>query len=1308
MKILTLRGKNLASLAGEFEVDFEQEPLRSAGLFAISGSTGAGKSTLLDALCMALYENTPRLVKAGGNKTLPDGKELISQQDTGNLLRRGTGEGYAEVDFVGNDGVSYRARWSVRRSRNKASGSLQPTSMSLHQLPELLPIGGKKTEVKEEIVKRIGLKFEQFTRAVLLAQNEFSSFLKADDNERGELLQTLTGSVIYEELSKRAFQRAKDEREALERFHLRLADNKPLSEEQRLQLQADIDLAANQLNVLEGYLAALDLHLRWQHDAEKMAKQEQAARLIAQQAEEEQTACTPRYTLLQQLDTVQSARPVVVEINRLGSTIAQDIASIQTTHTHLETIQEQEAQAQIAVQAAVIQLNTSEQVQIDSMPALDQAKLLDASIAKVQPEHQELQHQLALASQQLERADNELNDKKVTAKQCEKRQQQASSWLLQHAPVQVLAEQWQSWERLFKQAAQTQHELHAQLQQVAHVDALKQTQQAMLEQQQRILIDAQEQLNIIEQERQRTTKTYASIDIATLQQQKQNAQQQLNDIAVATQLLHQRHEHHDRHSKLQNQITLAENTIKKALVEAQQAQSQLPPAVAAQLQAEQALKVAELACAASVEELRQQLHHEAPCPVCGATEHPYATHQPQLQALLKTLQQQVYTCREQEQHWREALHRHQTIASQQNQLLLQFQKDAQELNSLLQQQENKWQQHALYATFETGKSASFEETLAWLEQLRMTVEEQLLQLQKIEIQYQQALQAKDTAQAAWDKGHLFFTQCKDAVQTTSLTLQHTHSQGEQRAAQVQNAQQRLSSTLDELEAAFVVPFLHTDSDNNDNQLRDTWRELWQAAPLAFQQNCEQQVQQWHSHKHSQEQASQELTALQLIQNTLASTQQQAFNEQQRLAHELQRSHLQLQAYQEQRHQLFSGEAVSSVINRLSIAVQAAKAHLAAQTERANAQQQLLIRTNETYLQAQQRLQQHQQEEQRAQQQLNTWLDQYHQSQVMHINEAAHITPATTLDRRSLLSLLEHSIEWVNAERHALQLIANASHHAKAVWQERHQQSQTHLNQLPSALPAEIFTQAKAIATTPLDTESDHNEVTDKLPQEVSKQVLSVPELQERRDYFSQQHQQAQSAFIQLQAHRTQDDNRRTHAADLLEELQTQESRYRIWGQLNELIGAADGKKFRNYAQQYTLDVLLAYANQHLHQLARRYRLQRIQDSLGLMVIDQDMGDENRSVHSLSGGESFLVSLALALGLASLSSNRVKVESLFIDEGFGSLDADTLRVAMDALDSLQAQGRKVGVISHVQEMTERIATKIMVQRTAGGRSLVTVG
>ena len=159
-----------------------------------------------------------------------------------------------------------------------------------------------------------------------------------------------------------------------------------------------------------------------------------------------------------------------------------------------------------------------------------------------------------------------------------------------------------------------------------------------------------------------------------------------------------------------------------------------------------------------------------------------------------------------------------------------------------------------------------------------------------------------------------------------------------------------------------------------------------------------------------------------------------------------------------------------------------------------------------------------------------------------------------------------------------------------------------------------------------------------------------------------------------------------------------------WAKLNELAGTADGAKFRRIAQGYTLDVLLSYANVQLRQLSRRYRLERVPDTLALQVIDQDMCDEIRTVHSLSGGESFLVSLALALGLSSLSS---KVESLFIDEGFGSLDAETLRVAMDALESLRTQGRKIGVISHVQEMTERIPVQIRVNRAGNGRSYLEV-
>ena len=136
--------------------------------------------------------------------------------------------------------------------------------------------------------------------------------------------------------------------------------------------------------------------------------------------------------------------------------------------------------------------------------------------------------------------------------------------------------------------------------------------------------------------------------------------------------------------------------------------------------------------------------------------------------------------------------------------------------------------------------------------------------------------------------------------------------------------------------------------------------------------------------------------------------------------------------------------------------------------------------------------------------------------------------------------------------------------------------------------------------------------------------------------------------------------------------------------------------------------MLSYANIHLKQLSSRYQLVRsAPDSLALTIIDLDMLSERRTVNTLSGGETFLVSLALALALSSLSSSNMSIESLFIDEGFGSLDSDTLRIAMEALEHLQSQGRKIGVISHLSNMIERIPTQICVTKKRGGKSTVEV-
>jgi exonuclease SbcC len=214
MKIIAIRLKNLTSIEGSVEIDFTVEPLSSAGIFAISGATGAGKSTLLDALCLALYDKAPRFAASVESINLADvGDNQINQSDVRNLLRRGTSDGYAEVDFQGVDGHRYRSRWSVRRTRNKASGSLQPQVLEVKDLDTEKEFQGTKKELLAQLVELVGLTYEQFTRTVLLAQNDFATFLKSRGAAKAELLEKLTGTGVYSRISQEIFARNKAARQ---------------------------------------------------------------------------------------------------------------------------------------------------------------------------------------------------------------------------------------------------------------------------------------------------------------------------------------------------------------------------------------------------------------------------------------------------------------------------------------------------------------------------------------------------------------------------------------------------------------------------------------------------------------------------------------------------------------------------------------------------------------------------------------------------------------------------------------------------------------------------------------------------------------------------------------------------------------------------------------------------------------------------------------------------------------------------------------------------------------------------------------
>jgi exonuclease SbcC len=1296
MKILKIRGKNLASLAGEFEVDFETEPLASAGLFAISGPTGAGKSTLLDALCLALYDATPRLLKVQGRSVLPDvGSETISTQDPRNLLRRGTADAYAEVDFVGNDGAGYRARWSVRRSRTRAEGALQPTAMSLHLLPALQAVGGTKTEVKAAIEQRIGLSFDQFTRAVLLAQNEFSTFLKAEDNERGELLETLTGSTIYSDISIRAFERAKLEQARLQQLNLRLADQKPLAADERTAHEQRYADAQATVARLDQHKAALEQQLRWHRQADQLQAAEQQALQAWQACAAEVEAAAPRRAALARIEAVQAARPLADDMARIGGEIARTEAAIITRR-------EQAAQARLAQQnaadtlaRAAAQLLDAEQARRAATPQLDQAKALDARIEAMMPAYRQAASQRDHADAADSQAAAALRDKLEQRSKLQAAQESAAAWLQQHQQWQALASSWERWDVLFVQAGQAASQAEKLARELARVQRAAQAQREQQEQAGARLAASAADMQALEARRQEAIRALAACSDAQLPQRRSHIEQRRDLLAGAEKLWLELDARRRRSRQLDAQAAQLHQAKAAAEERLALARQEHVGIMATFAQAERSLKLAEAACAESVEKLRATLEDDTPCPVCGAHDHPYRHDDGALQAMLAGLRMEVVRCRDEVAANANDQTNQRAVVQSRIEQLGDIAAETRAVHDALQLAEAAWRSHPLVDNPNAQWPLPDEEQrAAWFDAQLTAARAELQQIERQEAAMRTAAAARDQAQLACDQASAAYVRLQEQAGTAQAALAGMTAELKALDEQRIEVALQLAALLDDLNPAFS---------GGDIPVED-WRDDWRSGPARFYEARKAESRTWLAQHEASEQRAAALATAGVELQALTAARDKTALDATTARHAFSQADTALRAAQDARMALWDGKPVSDIEGALQAAIDAARDGVAAQQAKGQQAAHDAARLDEALAQAQANLTALREAAQAAAHGVEDWRLSYNQRQ-----------PDTPLaDAAQLHALLAHTTHDISAERDALQALDNAAGSAAAVLHERREQRAQHLRDAPPepAAPTDLPEDEAAAA------EAGDGQDPGALTAEQSAAAAAAAPADDpaarialRLRALAARRAGADEASVASRLALEQDNARRHQAQAMLAEIERQEAVEQRWARMNELIGSADGKKFRNYAQQFTLEVLLGYANAHLRQLARRYQLERVVNqanpSLGLLVRDQDMGGEMRSVHSLSGGESFLVSLALALGLASLSSNRVRVESLFIDEGFGSLDAETLRVAMDALDGLQSMGRKVGVISHVQEMTDRIATRILVQPSAGGKSAVTV-
>jgi exonuclease SbcC len=1232
MKVLEIGGCNLASLKGEFRIALDQAPFSRDGLFAIRGVTGSGKSTLIDAICLALYNQTPRFMGQGGAEIgLAEQKDRLKATDPRSILHRGMAQGWAEVIFRGVDGSRWRARWSVARARKKADGKFQSQEMELENLDTGERPSGTRTEVLEHIQNKVGLTFEQFKRSVLLAQGEFAAFVKANEEARANLLEAMTGTDIYARISMAAQKRSALEDQNLKDLQTQRDLLGMLSEEARGEQEIQMGNLGQQIKQQEKEQAELQRNLGWHERSALLERQcTEAAEKAGLAGVTFEQAATRRIQF-QLVEGAQALRPLHANLARTREHHDSLDRQIRDCQVALPDAEQSSADLGQAFQEKQDALAKAVEAIASAKPDLDTARALDTKLQEALVQSQQLVEEAkklgeaALAAEQAKDASQREEERLSGELALVEKELKVSS------SVKALAQSWPRIEKDIEGFAKTREALrkaNTALVTVRDTATEQGRTRASLQKEleERISVVSSQQVAL-----DTLTQRMAEEPRETLDATRKANQTSLDQVHGAEGILLRLHPLLSQLKAAEDETRAQASAKNQANIDLDKARRDLPALEGGLNEAKAALERAQAAL--SLEDRRHQLVDGEPCPLCGSAEHPWAQGSP-LARLLEAQTRQVAKLDRRRNEVEQALTRAQTQMTEAGKAEIKALKEGKAYAASVQKEESAWKEARtrLPELPEDGRSP---QALTQVRDRILDLDERLADIGKREVAL---LELEKQAEQLRRKGGEAEKQRRvldGKIRLVDEALQRLSVLEAEHARDITNWESALRGHRETL-ATVLDPNVMAELDHDPASLRVrlTASVAKRQAAEAAQIELTRQMAEIAKNLEGQRATASEKRAT-------ATTGRAKRDETLTTVGRL----------QDQRKGIFEGRSVAELEKGLEAHRKASDVSMEEARKALQAADKTLDELKHT---------------------IATLQEQWNKAETAMKSATSAFLEAVAQRWEGDLEALEACLGWtpeaIQAERNALQSLETECSKTKAVLDEYQKALGEHLDsERPTQTQEELKTLSGSLKA-------------------------ALDDLK--------------GALGGLQADLMRDDQARRNAEALTLAIRDQQDRTRLWNEMNTLVGSSDGKKFRTFAQSLTLEALLVFANDQLSRLTPRYRLQRVPGcELEIQVIDQDMGDEIRPINSLSGGETFLVSLALALGLSSLSASDTPIDSLFIDEGFGTLDSETLETALSVLDELQSQGRQIGIISHVDGLATHIPVQITVGKLGGGRSKV---